>query len=164
MSLPNGTYLIQNVKQNNTAMLPDSNDGTPVVSASPNKTDKMQQARCSALFWLLTGQGSYFTIQNVAQNNFANTGTRAQPGVALEGRRPPQQFEIAESRVASQFTIATTDTRLFLQLPDNQTGSPVILTDAATDQRSCKDYGVVEMFVSAMLELVPDDLYGLEIE
>ncbi|PFH47482.1 hypothetical protein AMATHDRAFT_6699 [Amanita thiersii Skay4041] len=158
MSLPNGTYLILNVRQNNTAMLPDRNDGTPVVSASPNPTDKKQQVRIPPSFpptraacqqrmtltifyghkkqWILTQQGRYYTLQNFEQNNFANTGTRAQAGFPLEGRRPPQQFEIAETRVSGQFTVATTDTRLFLQLPDNQPGSPVILTDAATDQRS----------------------------
>ncbi|PFH45759.1 hypothetical protein AMATHDRAFT_8702 [Amanita thiersii Skay4041] len=129
MSLPNGTYLILNVRQNNSALLPDNNDGTPIVSASPNNADKKQQ-------WIVTAQGNYFTIQNVNANNFANTGTRAQPGSFVEGRRPPQQFDISPTRVSGQYTISTTDTRLFWQLPDNQPGSPLLLTDAATDQRS----------------------------
>ncbi|PFH48564.1 hypothetical protein AMATHDRAFT_65103 [Amanita thiersii Skay4041] len=129
MSLPNGTYLILNVRQNNAALLQDKNDGTPVVAAPPDEKDQKQQ-------WEVTGQGNNYTIRNVSAFMFANNGNRAQAGAALEGRRASQQYKVVETRVSGQYTIATTDSRFFWQLPDNQTGSTVLLSDAASDQRS----------------------------
>ncbi|PFH46104.1 hypothetical protein AMATHDRAFT_8212 [Amanita thiersii Skay4041] len=126
--LPNGTYTILNVRQNSSVMLPDSNDSSPVVAAPINKADIKQQ-------WIVTTVGKYHTIKNFGTNNFASTGNRAGVDAHVEGRRPSQQFKVRVSRTPGQYTIITTDTRLFWSLPDNQTGTPVSLSPVATGRR-----------------------------
>ncbi|PFH48559.1 hypothetical protein AMATHDRAFT_5701 [Amanita thiersii Skay4041] len=129
MPLPPATYLIVNVRQNKAAFLKDGNDGTPVVSAVLAEKEKKQH-------WEVTAQGSYFSIKNLSAERFANTGVRAQTDDPVEGRKSTQQYDIVETGTAGQYTIATTDSRLFWHLPDSQDGSPIILSSAATDQRS----------------------------
>jgi len=124
-----GQYTILNVRQSNLAYLPDPNDGTPVVASVAQGNTKER--------WALTKlSNGNFTIKNVGNNVFAVAGTRAGVGAVVEGRSNSQEWFIQETRVKGEYTIATTDSRLFWGLVDNQPNTPVSLSTAATDTRN----------------------------
>ncbi|KAE9383166.1 hypothetical protein BT96DRAFT_929974 [Gymnopus androsaceus JB14] len=127
--IQSGRYTICNVKQSNFASLQDPNDGTPVTADSNdfNNTNKWNVIRL--------GNGKY-NFQNVASGSYANTGSRPPVGTTVEGRPSPVQFVIQETRVKNQFTISTTDSRLYWGLVDDEHQTSVELSDRATDQRN----------------------------
>ncbi|KAF8816764.1 hypothetical protein BYT27DRAFT_7181198 [Phlegmacium glaucopus] len=129
MSISSGKYTIVNVRQKNLAYLADPNDGTP-VAANYEQGSKKEQWNVNEL-----SNGNY-TIKNVGNNMFAVAGNRAGEDAVVEGRSNSQQWKIQETRVKGQFTIATTDTRLFWGIVDNQEGTPVSLSSTATDTRN----------------------------
>ncbi|KAF8176475.1 hypothetical protein BJ912DRAFT_1146845 [Pholiota molesta] len=129
MSIETGQYIIVNVRQHNLAYLPDPNDGTPVAA---NFEQNVLNER-----WNVNklSNGNH-TIKSVGNNMFAVAENRAGEDTAIEGRSSSQQWVIQETRVKGHFTIATTDTRLFWGLVDNQTGTPIALASTATDTRN----------------------------
>ncbi|PFH48565.1 hypothetical protein AMATHDRAFT_65105 [Amanita thiersii Skay4041] len=131
MPLVPATYFIVNVRQNKAALLKDKNDGTPVVSATTKLDPKDTKQQ-----WKVTAEGNFYSIKNVSAERYANTGVRAQTEDPVEGRGASQQYDIVETSVPGKYTIATTDSRLFWHLPDDQDGSPIILSTGATDQRN----------------------------
>ncbi|KIP04273.1 hypothetical protein PHLGIDRAFT_15308 [Phlebiopsis gigantea 11061_1 CR5-6] len=124
-----GRYNIVNVKQRTVATLADPNDGTPLSADTSNFVDTAK--------WNVTrlGNGKY-QLQNVGSANYANVVSRPPVGSTVEGRNAPTQWVIQETRVRGQYTIATTDSRLFWGLIDEETGTSVELAGSATDQRN----------------------------
>jgi len=133
-----GQYTIVNVRQHNLAYLPDPNDGTP-VAANYEQNNTSERWNVNKL-----SNGNY-TIKSVANNMFAVAGNRAAENATVEGRSSSQQWVIQETRVRGQYTIATTDTRLFWGLVDNQTETPVALASSATDTRNAWIFAKVQV-------------------
>jgi len=129
MSIESGQYTIVNVRQSNLAYLPDPNDGTPVVA-------NFEQGNTKERWNVNKLSNGNYTIKNVGNNVFAVAGTRAAEGSVVEGRSNSQQWVVQETRVKGQFTIASSDSRLFWGIVDNQTDTPVTLYSAATDTRN----------------------------
>lgn len=129
MPITTGLYIIKNIKQTNIAALADPNDGSPLAANARSYGDDEK--------WnvSLLGNGKY-TIKNLQQASFANAGNRASAGATVEGRAQQQQWEIQETRVKGQYTIATTDSRIYWGLADDQPGTPIELSASATDTRN----------------------------
>ncbi|PFH47481.1 hypothetical protein AMATHDRAFT_67684 [Amanita thiersii Skay4041] len=129
-SIPTGEYLIRNVRQGNLAFVEDNNERTPLTA---NYSTSSFYER-----WNVISLGNgYYNILNVGSNTYANTGNRAKVGDGVEGvHGKPQQFDISETRVSGQYTIMTTDTRLYWTMLDNQIKTPITLSDVPTDPRS----------------------------
>jgi len=136
MSVATGKYTIVNVRQSNLAYLPDGNDGTPLAAFYEQSINKER--------WNVNklSNGNY-TIRNVDNNMYAVAGNRAGEDAVVEGRSNIQQWVIQETRVKGQFTIASSDTRLFWGLVDNQENTPISLSQAATDTRNSWVFTVV---------------------
>ncbi|KAK7680335.1 hypothetical protein QCA50_016575 [Cerrena zonata] len=127
--IPTGRYIITNVKQRTLATLADPNDGTPV---SADARDFVDVAKWNVI---RLANGKY-QLQNVGSANYANVLNRPPVGTTIEGRNTPTQWVIQETRAKDQFTIATTDSRLFWGLVDEEIGTSIELASSATDQRN----------------------------
>ncbi|KZT21358.1 hypothetical protein NEOLEDRAFT_1073434 [Neolentinus lepideus HHB14362 ss-1] len=129
MTISTGRYTLTNVRFHNLAFLPDPNDGSPVIANFSQNSPGEK--------WNVTelGNGNY-TFQNVGNASYASAGHRSKVGNYVEGRSQPQQFSVQETRVKGQYTIATTDSRIFWGLSDSETDTPISLAESATDARN----------------------------
>ncbi|KAK7686068.1 hypothetical protein QCA50_010880 [Cerrena zonata] len=129
LQIQTGRYIITNVKQRTFATLADPNDGTPV---SADTEDYVDIAKWNVI---RLANGKY-QLQNVGSAQYANVMNRPPVGTTVEGRNTATQWVIQATRVRDQYTIATTDSRLFWGLVDEEIGTSIELAASATDHRN----------------------------
>ncbi|PCH44931.1 hypothetical protein WOLCODRAFT_77556 [Wolfiporia cocos MD-104 SS10] len=125
MSLDTGRYIIRNVRNGNTLLLADPNDGSSIVGTADesSKGRKVRVILPYTVSWNVVklGNGKY-TIENQTHASYASCGTRATSGADVVGRVNKQQFDI--------------NVQLCWGLTDGQEGTPVALSESYTDSRN----------------------------
>ncbi|ETW80250.1 hypothetical protein HETIRDRAFT_418288 [Heterobasidion irregulare TC 32-1] len=132
MSVENGIYILTNVKHKNLAVIRSEQGGAPLIAG-------IEEDSYKELWRIAKRSNGRYTISNFGNGFHARTPGRSKAGDTVKGRdqsHQPQLWDIRDTRVRGQYTIACTDTSLYWGLDNVEIGALITLYEGASDPRN----------------------------